>query len=169
MTKRLIQKEKNRWRWARRYELNMNKEFCVENSRSISNNIGFACISQSRNNQSTKFEFGSHQYGKIFSRVLNENTESSSQIWHSDVNQNSNTSETVTETTENVMDTKLIHHNLQISKYNVGHFEKLHLNVKWKLERQSRDDMSKMNVHAMIQRIFSNTYMDDSVHLGQDE
>ena len=59
-------KKKNRWRWARRYELNMNKEFCVENSRSIFNNIGFACISQSGKTQSTKFEFGSHQYGKSF-------------------------------------------------------------------------------------------------------
>ena len=63
-------------------------EFSVEGCQSVSNNTGYECIQQWGNNCSAEFEFNSDRTGmeKPVAEGLNENTASSSQVWHSDVN-----------------------------------------------------------------------------------
>ena len=88
---------------------------------------------------------------------LNENTASSSQVWHSDAN---------TITTNKTIDTKLFHHNFQIS--NVDHLKKVYSNVRLKLSRPQGDEMLDIDVNAMISGIFASATVKAAVHLGQD-
>ena len=88
--------------------------------------------------------------GKPVSRGLIENTASSSQVWHSDANTITSTLRPVAETTRKTTGTKLSHHNLEISRNNVGHLEKVYSNVRQKLGRQPGDDIPDIDVNAMF-------------------
>ena len=54
------------------------------------------------------------------------------------------------ETTNNPLGTRLSHHNLRISRDNVGHLEKVYSNVRQKHGRQPGDDVLEIDVNAMI-------------------
>ena len=101
-------------------------------------------------------------------RGLNANTASSSQVWYSDVNSNTNVVSSVAETTKKPFGTTLSHHILDICRNNVGHLEKVCSNVRKKLGRQPRDDMPEIDVNAMMWRIFMSSTVKAAVHLGQD-
>ena len=60
--------------------------------------------------------------GKPVAKGLKENTGSSSQVWHQDENTNARLENPGAETRNRLSDTKLTHHNFQIS--NVGHLER---------------------------------------------
>ena len=92
-----------------------------------------------RDTQTTKFEFGPHQYGETVARGLNENTASSSQVRQSDVNSSSGAGKVAAETTTNPIGTRLFRH-----------LEKVFSNVQQKFARQLGDDMPEIVVNAMI-------------------
>ena len=71
--------------------------------------------------------------GRPVARGSNENTASSSLLWHSDVNPNTSTRRPVTGTTKNPVGTKFSHHNLEISPNYVGYVEIVYSNVRLKL------------------------------------
>ena len=89
-------------------------------------------------------------------RGLNENTASSAQVRHSDVNPNSSTGKLVAETTKNPNGT-LSHHNLTISWNDVGHVEKVYSNVRHKLGRPPGEDMLESGGTSWT--ILSNCYV----------
>ena len=105
--------------------------------------------------------------GKLAARGWNENTASSSQVWHSDVNPNTSTGKPVAKTTKNPINTKVSHHDLRISRNNVGHLEKVHSNVRQKLGRQPGDDMPEIDVNMLIWLTLMSATMKAAVHSGQ--
>ena len=64
--------------------------------------------------------------GKPVAKVSNENTASSSQVWHSDANTITSMEKTVAETTKKTIGANISHHNFEISGNNVGHLEKVY-------------------------------------------
>ena len=98
--------------------------------------------------------------GRRVARGLTENTASCSQVWHSDVNPNTSTGRLAAETTKN----QLSHHNLEISRNNVGQMEKVHSNVQQKLGRQPGDNLLENDVNAMIWGISIPATMKAAVH-----
>ena len=94
--------------------------------------------------------------GKLVARYLNENTASSSQVWHSDVNPDTRRGKPVEETTKNPSSTKFSHRNRKISRNNVGHLEKVCSNVRQKTwsstrrrcarDQRQRDDLGNIHV-----------------------
>ena len=72
----------------------------------------------------------------------------------------------VAKTIHILSDTKLTHHNFQIS--NVDHLEKVFSNVRQKLSRPPGDEIFDVDVNGMIWRIFMSATTKAAVHLGQD-
>ena len=68
-------------------------------------------------------------------------------------------------TTKKTIVTKLSHHNFQLS--NVDYLEKVLKNELRKLSRPQRDDMSDININAMIYGIFISATVKATAHLGQ--
>ena len=64
MSKRLMNEGKSREEERVVAKSENNVECSVVDCRSVSNSIGFKCISQLGHILNTKFEFGLHQYGK---------------------------------------------------------------------------------------------------------
>ena len=92
---------------------------------------------------------------------VNENTASSSQVWH----QRGNT-RSVGTSCDNV-ETSLVHHNF--SRYSMmHHLERVFSNVRQKLSRPEGDEMLDVEVNGMIWRIFMSATRKAAVHLGQD-
>ena len=106
--------------------------------------------------------------GRPVARGLNENTASSSQVWHSDVNPSSSAGKPVAETSRKPIGTQQSHHNLRMSKNNAGHLEKVYSYSRQKFGREPGDDMPEIDNNAMIWRIFTSATMKVAEHLGQN-
>ena len=87
-------------------------------------------------------------------RGLNENTASSSQVWHSDADTITSRWRPVAETTKKTSGAKLSHHNFEISRNNVGSLEKVYSNVRRKLGRPQGGDMPDIDISAMMGESF---------------
>ena len=85
-----------------------------------------------------------------YARGVNENTASSSQVWHSNANTNTSTRRPVAETKKKTIGTMLSHHNFEIPRNNIGHLERVCSNVRRKLSRPQGDNMLDIDVTAMI-------------------
>ena len=127
-----------------------NEKFSAEDCRSVSNSTRFECVSQlvTLKAQSSKSDLTST--GRPVARGLNENTASSSQVWHSDANKITSMGRPVAETTKKTSGTKLSYQNFEISRNNVGHLQKVHSNIRRKPSRPQGDDMPDIDVNAMI-------------------
>ena len=67
---------------------------------------------------------------------------------HRVVNPNTSAGKLVAGTTKNPIGTQLSHHNLRISRSNVGRPEKVYSNVRQKLGRHVGDDIPEIDVNA---------------------
>ena len=119
--------------------------FSVEGCQSISDSTGFECISQPGDTQRTQFEFGPHQYGETRCKHSIEFSSVAFGCEH-----DHQYGETVAETTKKTIGTKPSHHNIEISRNNVYHLEKVFSNVRRKLSRPQGDDMLDIDIYAMM-------------------
>ena len=112
-------------------------------------------------------------------RDRNENSASSSQVWHQngnprssteksrrDVNQRSSTEKSGRKVQNRLTETRLTHHILKI--FNRPYLEKVFSNVQKKMNRPEDDQILDLKVSVLFWRLFVSATMKAAIHLGLD-